>query len=118
MRFLLDQDVDAAVARMLRRRGHECWTASTVGLADGGDDDLGVWASEHRAALVSTDREFGRKRMRNAIGHHVWLVCPDWEASDVLEIHLAKVLELLRGRHDITFRVSNSLGVRASSRWD
>lgn len=60
MRFLLDHDVDAAVGKMLRHRGHECWTAGSAGLATAQDDDLTVWATEHVAAVVSTDREFGQ----------------------------------------------------------
>ena len=85
MRFLLDHDVDAAVGRMLRRHGHECLTASDVGLAAATDDTLTVWACEHGAVVVSTDREFSQRRMKNAIGHHVWLRCKDWEADAVLE---------------------------------
>ncbi len=76
MRFLLDNDIDAAVGHMLRRRGHQCWTASAVGLAAAADDALTVWATSHNAILVSTDREFGQRRMRNAVGHHLWLRCP------------------------------------------
>lgn len=59
MRFLIDQDVDAAVARMLRRHNHDAWTADAVGLAAAADDDLSVWASAHQASVVSTDVEFG-----------------------------------------------------------
>ena len=33
VRFLLDHDVDAAVGRMLRQYGHQCWTAGSAGLA-------------------------------------------------------------------------------------
>jgi predicted nuclease of predicted toxin-antitoxin system len=90
VRFLLDHDVDAAVGRMLRRNGHECLTASQVGLAAATDDVLTVWASEHRAVVVSTDREVSRGRMKNAIGRHVWLRCLDWEADAVLEAHVAE----------------------------
>jgi predicted nuclease of predicted toxin-antitoxin system len=117
VRFLLDHDVDAAVARMLRRRGHECWTASAVGLATARDDDLTVWATEHNSAVVSTDREFGLRRMKNAIGHHVWLRCPDWEASEVLAAHLDQLIELLTGRRDVTARLSTDAGLQASSDW-
>jgi Domain of unknown function (DUF5615) len=46
---------------MLRHYRHECWTAGAVGLATAADDALTVWADEHGAAVVSTDREFGRK---------------------------------------------------------
>jgi predicted nuclease of predicted toxin-antitoxin system len=116
VRFLLDHDVDAAVGRMLRRRGHECLTASQVGLAAATDDALTVWASEHRAAVVSTDREFGRRRMANAIGHHVWLRCRDWEADIVLETHLTEVVNRLEARSDLTIRVSVD-GLIDSSAW-
>ena len=37
MRFLLDNDIDAAVGHMLRHRGHQCWTAGAVGLAAAAD---------------------------------------------------------------------------------
>jgi predicted nuclease of predicted toxin-antitoxin system len=106
VRFLLDHDVDAAVGRTLRRHGHECLTASQIGLAVATDDALTVWASEHSAVLVSTDREFGRRRMQNAIGHHVWLRCLDWEAASVLDAHLAEVLTRIQARSDLTVRVS------------
>jgi predicted nuclease of predicted toxin-antitoxin system len=106
VRFLLDQDVDAAVARMLRRHGHECLTASQVGLADAPDDALTVWATEHGAVVVTTDREFSRRRMKNAIGHHVWLRCLDWKADALFDSHLTQVVSRLRARSDLTIRVS------------
>jgi predicted nuclease of predicted toxin-antitoxin system len=116
VRFLLDHDVDAAVGRMLRQRHHECWTAGAVGLAAASDDALTVWASGHSAVVVSTDREFGQRRTRNAIGLHVWLHCPDWEASAVLSAHLDEVATRLEARTDLTVRVSKE-GVTDSSDW-
>jgi predicted nuclease of predicted toxin-antitoxin system len=116
VRFLLDHDLDAAVGRMLRQRGHECWTAGEAGLATARDDALTVWAIEHMAALVSTDRRFGQRRMENAIGHHVWLRCLDWEASAVLAEHLAELLTRLAARADLTVRVSKH-GLKDSSEW-
>jgi predicted nuclease of predicted toxin-antitoxin system len=116
VRFLLDHDVDAAVGRMLRRHRHECWTASQAGLATATDDALTVWASEHRAVVVNTDREFSRRRMNNAIGHHVWMRCLDWEADAVLEANLAEVVHRLQARSDLTIRVSGD-GVLDSSAW-
>ena len=101
---------------MLRRNRHDCLTASQVGLAAATDDALTVWASEHGAAVVSTDREFGRRRMNNAIGHHVWLRCLDWEADVVLETHLAEVVNRLEARSDLTIRVSVD-GLTDSSVW-
>lgn len=116
MRFLLDHDVDAAVGRMLRHRGHECWTAGSAGLARAKDDELTVWAVEHQAVLVSTDTEFSQRRMRNSIGHHVWLRCNDWEASEVLANQLDNVLNLLEARSDVTIRVSKD-SLSDSSKW-
>jgi predicted nuclease of predicted toxin-antitoxin system len=116
VRFLLDHDVDAAVGRMLRRHGHECLTASQVGLAAVTDDTLTVWACEHGAVVVSSDREFGQRRMKNAIGHHVWLRCKDWEADAVLEARLAGVVSRLEARSDLTVRISVD-GLTDSSAW-
>jgi predicted nuclease of predicted toxin-antitoxin system len=116
VRFLLDHDIDAAVGRMLRGHGHECLTASQVGLAIATDDAFTVWASEHRAVVVSTDRECGRRRMQNAIGHHVWLRCLDWEAAAVLEVHLVEVVSRIEARSDLTVRASVN-GLTDSSAW-
>lgn len=116
MRFLLDHDVDAAVGRMLRHRGHECWTAGSAGLARAKDDELTVWAVEHQAVLVSTDTEFSQRRMQNSIGRHVWLRCNDWEASEVLANQLDNVLNLLEARSDVTIRVSKD-SLSDSSKW-
>jgi len=77
---------------------------------------LTVWASEHRAVVVSTDREFSRRRMKNAIGHHLWLRCLDWEADGVLEANLAEVIIRLEARNDLTIRVSGT-GLTDSSAW-
>jgi predicted nuclease of predicted toxin-antitoxin system len=116
VRFLLDHDVDAAVGQTLRHRGHECWTAGSAGLARARDNELTVWAAEHHAVLVSTDTEFGQRRMQNAVGWHVWLRCTDWEASEILADHLDGVLSLLEARSDLTVRVSKE-GLSDSSKW-
>jgi uncharacterized Fe-S cluster-containing radical SAM superfamily protein len=54
--------------------------------------------------------------MQNAIGHHVWLRCLDWEADGVLEAHLAGVVRRLGARSDLTIRVSVD-GLTDSSAW-
>ena len=116
MQFLLDNDIDASVGHMLRQRGHQCWTASAVGLAAAADDALTVWATSHTAILVSTDREFGQRRMRNAVGHHLWLRCPDWEVREVLAAHLNEVADRLKARRDVTIRISKD-SLTDSSDW-
>lgn len=101
---------------MLRRHGHKCLTASQVGLAAATDDALTVWASGHGAVVVSTDREFGRRLTKNAVGHHVWLRCLDWDADAVLEAYLVGVVSRLEARSDLTVRVSVD-GLTDSSAW-
>jgi len=101
---------------MLRQQGHECWTASDVGLATAADDELTVWVASHKPVLVSSDAEFGRRRKRNATGHHVWLKCRDWDASSVLEQHLPDVIVRLATRTDLTVQVSPD-SVSDSSDW-
>jgi predicted nuclease of predicted toxin-antitoxin system len=101
---------------MLRQKGHGCHTASEVGLASARDDALTVWASQHSAVLVSTDKEFGQRRMKNAIGRHIWLRCLDWEASDVLAERLGELVDRLQVQADITVRVSKE-GLTVSLEW-
>lgn len=44
--------------------------------------------------------------MQNAIGHHVWLRCLDWEAAAVLDAQLVEVVTRIEARIDLTVRVS------------
>jgi predicted nuclease of predicted toxin-antitoxin system len=89
MRFFLDNDVPVSVGRMLRRHGHVSWTASEAGLAnEGQDDNLTIYAADHRAVLVTLDREFIRRRQANPIGQHIRLRCLEPEAADVLASRL------------------------------
>ena len=67
-RFVCDHDVDVAVAMMLRKAGHEAWTAADAGLYRAGDDDLTVYADNKDAVLISHDTEFSQRRRRNVIG--------------------------------------------------
>lgn len=101
---------------MLRHSGHECRAAGSAGLTRAKDDELTVWAAEHQAAIISTDGEFGQRRMQNAIGRHVWLRCIDWEASEILADHLNELLTLLQARSDLTVRVSKE-SLSDSSKW-
>ena len=115
MRFFLDHNVPVRIRRMLIEQGHDCWTAAEAGLAtEGQDDNLSVYADSRRAALVTFDREFSRRRRANPIGRHVWLRCAPPIAAAVLEDHLPEVLELLRREH-VTVEVNQS-GVRATSK--
>lgn len=105
MRFFLDNDVPKSVGNMLRRHGHECWTARGAGLAANEDDNLTQYAHSRKAVLVTLDVEFSQRRQRNAIGWHVWLRCIEPEAAVVLETNLDDVLALLHREH-VTIRIS------------
>lgn len=117
MRFFLDHDVPVSVRSMLSQYGHECWTAGEAGLAtEGQDDNLTVYASSRSAVLITLDKEFSQRRLKNPIGRHIWLHCPEPRASLVLAKHLAEVLELLQ-RENVTIKVTRDR-VRPVSKWD
>jgi predicted nuclease of predicted toxin-antitoxin system len=59
MRFLLDQDVWAMTARLLRDTGHDVVTAASIGLAEAGDADLLTTARDQHRIFVTRDRDFG-----------------------------------------------------------
>jgi predicted nuclease of predicted toxin-antitoxin system len=73
VRFVLDNDVPVSVRAMLRRHGHEAWSAHDAGLSDAADDDLTVYAVKQRSVLISLDSQFMHRRRINAIGNHVRL---------------------------------------------
>jgi len=99
--FLLDHDVDAAVAKVLRAAGHQCVRAAEVGLADAEDDDLSVFADEKGAVLLTHDREFSNRRRRNVFGKHVRLACHDFEAAAIVSQHLEEIVEKVTAREAV-----------------
>jgi predicted nuclease of predicted toxin-antitoxin system len=117
VRFVCDHDVDARVAAVLRRLGHEAWTADQAGLSRAGDDELTVYADERDAVLVSHDREFSRRRSRNVVGRHIFLRCSEWEAADLLVRHLDDVLPILTRKADVWIRLSVDTSPHLSFEW-
>jgi len=116
VRFFLDHDVPVSVGRMLRRKGHFCWTAADAGLAaEGQDDNLTIYAAEHDAVLVTLDRRFIQRRRMYPIERHIRLRCLEPEAAEVLAEHLGGVLEYLQRDH-VTITVSRA-EVKAFSDW-
>jgi predicted nuclease of predicted toxin-antitoxin system len=116
VRFFLDHDVSAEVARRLRQARHECWTASEAGLSEASDDDLTVYAGHMRAVLVAQDRKFSQRRRGNVVGRHVQLRCQPWEAADLLEAHLAYVLDMAARFEDVFIAISHE-GCDVSHGW-
>jgi predicted nuclease of predicted toxin-antitoxin system len=117
VRFVLDQDVDAAVGVVLRRQGHEAWTAASAGLSRVSDDELTAYAHDQRAALLTHDVEFSQRRRRNVVGQHVWLRCLDLEAADLVAQRLPEIVKQLERHDDVWMRVS-AAGMDLSFAWE
>ncbi len=116
MRFLLDNDVDVAVGRVLRAAGHECWTAADAGLAGNvaaDDDELSVYAQEKQAVVITHDRAFSQRRIRNTFGKHVWLRCEQPDAAALVARHLDDLVVALDQRPDLVMIVSQHSGISA-----
>ena len=118
MRFLLDNDVAVTVRRVLLDAGHECWTAAEANLYDAPDDAVAVYAADRRAALISHDAEFARRRRRNTMGQHVWLRCTEPQASAVLSQHLAEVVGVLGRMADVVIEVRPERLIVSPPRWE
>lgn len=59
MRLLLDEQLSTAVAKQLKRRGHDVVVVSEVGLRGSDDAAVLAWATEERRALVTNNiRDF------------------------------------------------------------
>jgi predicted nuclease of predicted toxin-antitoxin system len=118
VRFVLDNDVDARVGRVLRRAGHECWP-STAGLTASADDDaVAVYADDRQAVLITHDWEFTRRRMKNTIGRHVRLDCEQPDGPQVIAARLHDLVAMLEGAQDVILIVSATQVRRYAGRWD
>jgi predicted nuclease of predicted toxin-antitoxin system len=117
VRFVLDHDVDAAVAAVLRREGHDAWTAASAGLSRVSDDELTAYADDQGAALLTHDVEFSRRRQRNVVGQHVWLRCIDIDGPDLVAHRLPEIVAQLERHDDVWMRVSTD-GVTLSFKWE
>ena len=116
MRFHLDHDVDARVAKVLRDAGHQCWTASEAGLATASDDTQSVHADNRGAAVITHDKEFTERRWVNAIGQHIWLGCDHPDGPALIERSLEEIVLILEREPHITLRVRPN-GIERSRSW-
>ena len=98
MRFLLDNDVDYGVARVLRKHGHHVVTAADVGLAgvdSAEDDELTVYGLDRDRVVVTHDREFTTRRKRNTLGLHVRIRVEQPDAPEVVATHHDELVDKL-----------------------
>jgi hypothetical protein len=102
----------------LRSLGYETWSAADAGLWNTADDDLAVYADEHRAALLTHDKAFSRRRQRNIIGSAITSGCavPNGKPH-LLRKHIDEIVQYLRAGPDIWIRISKTR-FDVSRRWD
>jgi hypothetical protein len=114
---LLDHNVDARCARVLKTAGHECWTAAEAGRPDATDADLAVYADDRGAVLVTHDREFTEWRERNTIGQHVRLDCQIPDGPEFIAANLAIMIHELTGRPNIVLTIRHGGRFYAKTDW-
>ena len=74
MRFLVDTQLPAALARWLRERGHQAEHVLEVNLAQSKDTPIWWYAHEQGAVIVTKDEDFAEWVRRNRPGPPVvWL---------------------------------------------
>jgi predicted nuclease of predicted toxin-antitoxin system len=74
VRFLVDTQLPAALARWLRERGHEAEHVLETGLAQSKDTPVWGYAREHAAVIVTKDEDFAEWVRRGRRGPSVvWL---------------------------------------------
>lgn len=121
MRFVLDNDTDAALVGLLVREGHDAWTAAAAGLAGvdaAADDEVSVYADERDAIVITHDREFTARRRRNTFGRHVFLRCEQPDAYEIVDAYLDELIEQL-GRRDVGVVTVSREGVKLDKpRWE
>ena len=103
---------------MLRRRGHNAWTAANARRSRAQDDELTVYADDRDAVLISHDVEFSERRKRNVVGRHVFLRCNEWEAAGLLERHLDDLVPVLSRYNDVWVKLSGLDKPELSFRWE
>jgi hypothetical protein len=116
--FVLDHDVAAGVGRALRKAGHRCVTAGGSGMALANDDAMSVFADNHRAVLLTHDREFSKRRRANTFGKHVLLDCREWDAAGLVCEYLDELVNLANSRDAICLKLSKDGVTPYPTRWE
>ena len=92
MKLLLDQDVYAVTARVLRGLGHDVATVAEEGLAQASDNEILAFAQRQQRILVTRDRDFGGLVFVHSLGAGVIYLRTSPAAMNALHAELAKVL--------------------------
>jgi predicted nuclease of predicted toxin-antitoxin system len=67
VRLLVDQNIAARVAELLRRAGHDAVHVSELGLQRGEDDEILSVALAQERVVISEDTDFGALLARPAV---------------------------------------------------
>jgi hypothetical protein len=79
---------------------------------------VAVYADDRGAVLITHDREFTRRRMRNTIGRHVRLDCEQPDAMAIIGAHLDELVTALEHAHDVVIVVSAAGVTRHAGQWE
>ena len=71
MRFLIDNQLPAALGRWLRDHGHESEHVLEIGLAQSKDNPVWEYAREHGAIIVTKDEDYAEWVRRGRSGPQV-----------------------------------------------
>jgi predicted nuclease of predicted toxin-antitoxin system len=74
MRFFIDAQLPAVLARWLAANGHEAQHVSDVGMSAASDGVIWAYAVQHELIIVTKDEDFAQRRMLSSSGPRVlWL---------------------------------------------
>jgi predicted nuclease of predicted toxin-antitoxin system len=94
MRFLIDQDVFAATARLLKALGHDAVPVADIGLSKAADETLLKVAQEQKRILVTRDRDYGSLVFLKSLGAGVLYLRMLPNTQDAVHAELTSVLGL------------------------
>lgn len=94
MRLLIDQDVYAATARLLKALGHDAVPVADIGLSKAADETLLKVAQEQKRILVTRDRDYGSLVFLKSLGAGVLYLRMLPNTQDAVHAELTSVLGL------------------------
>ncbi len=105
MRFLVDAQLPAALARWLTSIGHDAQHVSEVGLASASDDQIWLAAQQFGAAIITKDQDFALRRSFARPGPAViWIRFGNTRKTELLgrvSASLAEVIAALARRETL-----------------
>lgn len=94
MKFLLDQDVYATIARFLETLGHDVVPVARLGLSRASDEELLRVAQEQGRVLVTRDRDFSSLVFVKQLGAGVLYLRVLPSTQNAVHGELGRVLEM------------------------